>query len=99
MGAVRRGLFANVLTGTLSILIVIVATIIVIIMVIIKMIPIGTFWDENVDNDDGNDDNNDDDDLILIRWNVNSCCGFVEQSKTWDFVRSQRERVLNLQRI
>ena len=95
MGAVRRGLFANVLTGTLSILIDIVAIIIVIIMVIIKMIPIGTFWDD----DDGNDDNNDDDDLILIRWNVNSCCGFVEQSKTWDFVRSQRERVLNLQRI
>ena len=95
MGAVRRGLFANVLTGTLSILIVIVVIIIVIIMVIIKMIPIGTFWDD----DDGNDDNNDDDDLILIRWNVNSCCGFVEQSKTWDFVRSQRERVLNLQKI
>ena len=43
MGAVRRGLFANVLTGTLSILIVIVVIIIVIIMVIIKMIPIGTF--------------------------------------------------------
>ena len=29
--------------------------------------------------------------IMIMIWNVHSCCGFVGQSKTWDFVRSQRE--------